>query len=118
MPIVPSVPVEERKENGRGVGVAGLLFELRPVDGAAVEAGRGSGLEAGFAEAELLERFAEQDAGGFAGAAGGVLLLAAVDEAVEEGAGGDDDGACGDGAAVAELYPADSGVKQGLGDRD
>ena len=54
------------------------------------------------AQPKLLERFAEQDGGGFAGASGGILLFAAVDQAVEESAGGDDDGLSADGAAVAE----------------
>ncbi len=96
-------------EGERGwVGVAGLLFEAGPVDGAAVEARRCSGLEAAAAEAEALEGFAEQRAGGLAGAAGGVLLLAAVDEAVEEGSGGDDGGGGEDVAAVAELEASDA----------
>ena len=50
----------------------------------------------------LLQDFAEQDGGWFAGASGRVLLLAAVDQAVEESAGGDDDGLGADGAAVAK----------------
>ncbi len=46
---------------GRGIGVAGLLFERLPVDGAAVEARRRSCLEAASAKAERAERFAEQN---------------------------------------------------------
>ena len=88
---------------GRGIGVAGLLCEARPVDGAAIEAGRRAGLEAAAAQAETLEAFAEKDAGRLAAAAGGIVLLAAVDEAIEKCAGGDDDGAGVDGAAVAQL---------------
>ena len=91
---------------GRGIDVAGLKLELRPVDGAAVEARRRAGLQAAAAKAELLQRFAEQDGGGFAGASGGILLLAAVDESVEESAGGDDDGVGADGAAVAKADAA------------
>ena len=87
----------------RRVVVAGLHRELRPVDGASVEARWRASLEAAAAQAERLERFAEQDGGGFAAASGGILLLAAVDESVEKRAGGDDDGLCADGAAVAEL---------------
>src|ERR1700753_1467782 len=89
---------------GRRVGVAGLFFELRPVDGASVGPRRCAGLQASFAQAESLEAFAKEDAGGFAAAAGGVLLFAAVDEAVEERSGGDDDGAQGGGAAVTECH--------------
>ena len=97
------------KAEGGRVGVAGLFFEARPVDGASVEAGWCAGLEAGFAETELLEGFAEENAGGFAGTACGVLDFSAVDKAVEEGAGGDDDGGGGYGAAVAEEDAGDAG---------
>ena len=93
-----------------GVGVAGLKLKLRPVDGAAVEAWRRAGLEAAAAQSELFERFAEKDSGGFAGAARGILLLAAVDEAVEESAGGNDDCARADGAAVAQSDAAADAV--------
>ena len=92
---------------GRRLGVAGLLLEARPVDGAAVEARRGSGLEPAAAQAEALERFAEENGRRLAAASGGVLLLAAVDESVEEGSGGDDDGSGEDAASVAELEADD-----------
>ena len=82
-----------RKLKGVGSSSPGWTSKLRPVDGAAVEAWWRAGFQAALAEAEALEGFAEEDRGGFAGAARGVLLLAAVDEAVEEGAGGDDGGA-------------------------
>ena len=49
---------------GRGIGVAGLLFERLPVDGAAVEARRRSGLEAAGAKAERAQGFAEEDEAG------------------------------------------------------
>src|ERR1035438_7012292 len=44
-----------------GIGISRLKFEARPVDGAPVQAGRRSGLEPASAQAEFLERFAEQD---------------------------------------------------------
>ncbi len=93
---------------GSGILVAGLEFELRPVDGAAIETRGSAGLEAASAEAEILERFAEQNGGGFSGAAGGILLLATVDEAVEKCAGGDDDGAGRDAAAIAQKDAGDA----------
>ena len=92
----------------RGIGVAGLGLEAGEVDGAAVEARRGAGLEAAVAEAESFEAFAEEDGGGFAAASGGIGLLAAVDESVEEGSGGDDDGAGADGASVAQPQAQDA----------
>ena len=97
------------KAEGGGIGVAGLFFEAGPVDGAAVEAGRGSGFQAAVAEAELFEGFAEEDGRRFAAASGGVAFFAAVDEAVEEGSGGDDGGMGVDLAAVAELDAHDAG---------
>ena len=87
---------------GRGIGVSGLHLEALPVDGAAIEARRRAGLEAAAAQAEVLQSFAQEHGGWFPGAAGGILLLAAVDQAIEESAGGDDDGLGADGAAVAE----------------
>ncbi len=95
---------------GRGIGVAGLLFERLPMDGPAVEARRRSGLESASAKAESAERFAEQDGGGLAAAAGGITLFAAVDEAVEKCAGGDDGGAGEQIAAVAQLEAEDAAV--------
>src|SRR4029077_5633933 len=80
-----------------GIGIARLRLESRPVDGAAVEARRRTGLEATVAEAEVFQGFTEKNSGGLAGASSGILLLAAVDQAVEEGAGGDNDGLGADG---------------------
>ncbi len=97
----------------RGIGVAGLLLEGLPVDGAAVEARRRACLEAAGAQAEGAERLAEEDGGGLAAAAGGIALFAAVDEAVEEGAGGDDGGAGEEVAAVAELEAENAAVRAG-----
>ena len=91
---------------GRGIVVAGLHCELRPIDGASVETRRSAGLEAAAAQAERFECFAQQDRGGFAAASRGILLLAAVDQAVEKCSGGDDDGLRADGAAVAQLDAA------------
>ena len=97
-----------RKLNGVGSASPGCTWKLRPVDGAAVEARRRAGLEAAAAQAKLLQRFAQQDGGRFAGASRGILLLAAVDQAVEKRAGGDDDGGGADGAAIAEADAEDS----------
>ena len=71
----------------RGIGVARLLGEARPVDGASVEARRSAGLEAAAAQAQLLQRFAQQNRVRFAGTPGGILLLAAVNQAVEKSPG-------------------------------
>ena len=59
---------------GRGIGVAGLKLESRPVDGAAIEARRRAGLEAASAKSESFERFAEQMRGRFAAASCGIVF--------------------------------------------
>jgi len=82
--------------------VAGLNFELLPLDRPAIETRGCAGLQTSFAQTEALERFPQQYACGFSRSSGGVLLLAAVDEAVEKGAGGDDGGVGVDVASVAE----------------
>ena len=87
---------------GRGHGIAGLHFELRKVNGAAVEARRRSGLQAAHFKAHAAQRFAQHHGRWFTRASGGILLLAAVDEAVEKGSGGDHHGSGFDGAAVAQ----------------
>src|SRR5690348_3239972 len=77
---------------GRGIGVPGLLFKPRPVDGAAVETRRRSGLQSAAPQAKLLQSFSQQNSIGFTGAACWILLFPAVNQAIEECAGGDDDG--------------------------
>ena len=93
-----------RKLNGVGSASPGCSSNLLPVDGPAVEARWRAGLEAALAQAKLLQVLAEQDAGGLTGAAGGVLLLAAMNETVEEGAGRHDDGMRMNYAAIAQLH--------------
>src|ERR1035437_9869991 len=93
---------------GRGVVVAGLYFKFRPVDTAPVETRRSAGLQAAAAQAERLQRFAQQYRIGLAAAPRGILLLAAVDEPVQKCSGSDDDGLRGDGASIAQLYAKNS----------
>src|SRR6185437_15578713 len=87
---------------GRGIGVAGLLFESLPADGAAVEPRRSAGLQPARAQAKPAQRLAQQHAGRFATAAGRVALLAAMDQPVEKSAGGDDGGSGHQPASVAQ----------------
>src|SRR6478609_5108486 len=94
-------PPGTKAERG-GIVVTGLHLKLRPVDGAAVEARRRSGLEPATAQAQLLERFAQEHGSGFTGASCRILLLATVDQAVEKGASRDDDCTRADAASVAE----------------
>ena len=69
---------------------------------APVQPRRSAGLEAASAQAELLQRLAQQNRVGLARPSRRILLLAAVDQPVEERSGGDDDGLRADGAAVAQ----------------
>src|SRR4029077_333651 len=87
---------------GRGIEIAGLRFEARPIDGASVEPRRRPGLQAAAAEPEFLERFAQKNRRGLARAARGILLFPAVDQTVQESAGGDDDSLSSHRAAVAQ----------------
>src|SRR5882762_5096941 len=87
----------------RGLGVAGLRFESCPVDATAVEPRRRAGLQPRSAQAEQLERFAQQLRWRLARAPGRIGLLAAVDQSVEECSGGDDDGLRANCAAITEL---------------
>jgi hypothetical protein len=84
-----------RRENGVG-------------SASAVQPGRRTGLQAGAAQAQALQRLAKHYAGGLPGASGGTLLLAAVDEAIEEGAGGDDGRGGAEFGAIAEAEAGDS----------
>src|SRR5664280_367129 len=101
------IPVPRSKTERRRVFIPRLLDELRPVDGAAIQARRGSRLEAALAQTQPLQGLAQQDAGRFATAPRRVLLLAAVDDAIEKCPGGDDHRSGVDHAPIAQLYPAD-----------
>src|SRR5208283_3295346 len=91
------------KAERRGIVVARLHCELRPVDAAAVEARRSAGLQAAPTQAECLERLAQQHRRWLAAAARRVLLLATVNEPIEECARGDNDSLRRDRAAIAQL---------------
>ena len=92
------------------IEIAGLALEARPVDGAAVQTRRRAGLEPASAQAEFLERLAEQDRCRFSRTSCWILLLAAVNQAVKKSSSRDDDRIGGDAAAVAEQDAADAVV--------
>ncbi len=94
------------KAEGRGIGVAWLYFELTPVDGAAVQTWRSSGLEPASAQSEQLEGFTQKLGGWFAAASGRIGLLATMNESVEKSSGRDDDSLCADSAAIAQFDAA------------
>ena len=98
-------PVGQEGE-GDGVGVAGLGFEAGEVDGAAIEARGGAGLEAEEFEAERAKAAGEAAGGDVAAAAALGFGLAGVHDGLEEGAGGEHDGA---GLVVDPAAAADAG---------
>ena len=89
---------EERE--GLGRIVAALNLESVPVDGAAVEAGRGAGLQPAHAKPEPVERVREAKGRGLADPPGRDLALADMDQPAQKGAGGEHHGAGAEVAAV------------------
>src|SRR4030095_13696408 len=81
------------KREGPGRVVAILHCETVEADGAAVEAGRGAGLEPAHGEAESVKPVGEPKGRGLVNASRRDLALADMDEAAEEGAGGENHGA-------------------------
>ena len=100
--------VRVRKLNGVGSGVARLLGELRPVDRPPIEPRRRAGLQPASAQAQLLQRLAQQHRRRLATAAGRIVLLATMDQAIQKCAGGDYNCAGVDHAAVTELDADDA----------
>ena len=108
-----------------------LDLEPLPVDGCAVEPGRGPGLEPREREAGAVQALGERDRGRIAETPGRRPLVAEMDHAAQEGAGGEHDCAAGDRAAVRELdardsagvgrdpsgFAFDDGQVRGLGDK-
>src|SRR6266567_3549877 len=101
------------KTEGRGIGIAGLDLEFRPVNGATVQARWSSGFETASPQPELFKSFSKQDRGRFAGTARRILLLAAVNQAVEKRSGGDDDSPRADRAPVAKTDSQDPSLVVG-----
>ena len=102
-------PVVGQLGEGDGrVVVAGLLFEAGEVDGLAVEARRGAGLEAAELEAQSRQTAGEAAGGLLADAAAFGFLFAGVHEGAEEGAGGDDAAAA---VEVAAVFERDAGER-------
>ena len=99
-----------RAENGTGSSSPACFVDAGPVDGAAVEAGRGPGLEPPEREAEALERAGKTDRRPLADAAGGNLALADMDQAAQERAGGQDHGRRREPPAVGEDDAAGAAV--------
>ncbi len=111
------VQVRERQR----LVIAGLGLELGKVDGLAVEAGRGAGLQAAEVQAQFCQATRQPARRGFADAAAFGLALTCVHQAAQERAGTDDDGAAGEVRAVGQTdarYATDGRVsRRSSGDR-
>ena len=77
-----------------------LHLEAVPADGAAIEPGRGAGLEPAHAQAQAVEPGRQAKGRGLVDAAGRDLALADMDQPAQEGAGGEHHGAGRDMTAV------------------
>ena len=73
-----------------GVGIARLLREAGPVNGASIKARRRSRLQPASAQAEFLQRLSQQNRVRLARTSGRILLLATMNQSVEESASRDD----------------------------
>src|SRR5262249_7180007 len=90
----------------RGISIAGLKVEARPVDGASIEPWRCPGLQTASTQSQQLERLAQQLRWRLARSSSGVRLLATMDQSVEESSCGDDYRFSANRASVAQLDAA------------
>ena len=114
-------PGEERERRGRVVAL--LDFQACPIDGRAVQAGRGAGLQPAHGKAEAVQRIRQADRRRLYaialklrapcdGAAGGDLDLAAVDQSLQEGAGRQHHGGGAQSFALRRDHTADASIRQ------
>src|SRR4030095_6234551 len=68
----------------RGVVVARLDLEARPIDSTSVETRRRAGFKSAAAQTKFLQCLTQEDCVRFTGTASGVLLLAAGDSAIAQ----------------------------------
>ena len=99
-------PRGEQGERHRLV-VRRLLVDTGPIDGPAVETGRGAGLQASEGKAEPRKSLRQAKRGALAHAAGRDLLIADMDQARQEGAGGDDHGPRRENAPIGQQETGD-----------
>ena len=102
--VVVSDALGAEAERG-GINITRLHRESRPVDGAPVKARRSARLEPATAQAEILQRLAQQNGIRLPGTPRRILLLSAVNQSVEKSSGGDDDRLRAHDAAVAKTNP-------------
>jgi hypothetical protein len=101
----PALEAFRKVREGLGGLIPGLRFAPGKIDGPAIEAAGGSGLEASHLKAEFPQAIAEGgDAVPEAASCG--VLQANVQKAPHEGAGGNDDGTASDSQAQTGLHPA------------
>ena len=98
------------KAKGSRIHIARLPLKARPVNGAPVQTRRRPGLEPASAQAELLERFAQQNGCGLSRTSRRILLLAAVNQPVQKSSRRNDDHFSRDAPPIAEQNAADDAV--------
>src|SRR5580704_7756146 len=98
------------KTERSGIGITGLRFETAPVDGAAIEARRRSGLEPASAQTETLQSLTKQNGGRLAAPSGGIALLSAVNQSVEKRSGSNYGRARNDGSTIAKTNACDRSI--------
>ncbi len=101
-------------KDGKGLRrvLAGLHLQGFPVDGPAIKAGRGAGLEPPEGKSGRFQGPGKTHSGCLPDPAGRNLLLTDMDEASQEGPRGQDHGAGRDLPAVSQFDPTDAGVLQ------
>src|SRR5205823_2251552 len=82
------------KAKRSGIGIAWLNLKFRPVNRAAVQPRRGSGLQPAPAQTKFFQGFAEKDGVGFAGASRRILLLTTMNQPIKKSPGRDNDSLC------------------------
>src|SRR5260370_12469601 len=102
---LPLLDVFGTEAERRRVGIARLHLKARPVNAASIEARRRAGLEAASAQAQQLERFAQQLRWRLTRAPRRISLLATVNQSVEKCSRGDDNGLRADAPPVPHLEP-------------
>ena len=99
-----------RNENGTGSSSPACISQAGPVDRAAVQPRRRTGLEAAETQAQRHEPIRQPQRRRLADPSGRDLALAHVDQAAQEGAGGDDDRARLDSLAAGRHDAGDAAV--------
>ena len=100
------------KTKWRGIDVAGLRLEFRPVNAAPIQPRRGSSLKTAPTQPEALQRLTEKHRRRLPRSTSRSLLFAAVDQPIQKCSSCNDDGARANPAVVTKHNPANRRVFQ------